>query len=256
MEEPISGVITCSKCQTEIFITSRFCSKCGKLVKGSKSLDESNREYEYYLYPILAYYFLSIAVIGVFSFGSFIPETLEFFLWFDVSYSLFTLGFTIFFYKDMLPLFSFKNVNLKPLLVLLGIELIIAPIIYLMAGWINMTLWGQDVVITQLFWGTSYPFLWCIISIAIQPAIFEEFAFRGFIFSGILKISNIKAAIWVSAFLFAILHLSAISMFWLLPIGLLFGYYRGKYHTLWYGIIGHFFYNSLIVIFEFIEYKL
>ena len=48
------------------------------------------------------------------------------------------------------------------------------------------------------------------------------------------------------------IHLSIISLLWLVPLGLVLGFLRGKYNTLWYGMVAHFTYNFAITIFEFL----
>ena len=76
-----------------------------------------------------------------------------------------------------------------------------------------------------------------------MPAIFEELGFRGFLLSNLLKITEVDQAVYVSAFLFAIIHLSFISLFWLIPFALFLGFTRIKEQTIWYGVIFHFTFN-------------
>ena len=66
-----------------------------------------------------------------------------------------------------------------------------------------------------------------------MPAIFEELGFRGFLLSNLLKITEVDQAVYVSAFLFAIIHLSFISLFWLIPFALFLGFTRIKEQTIW-----------------------
>ncbi|MBL7895686.1 MAG: CPBP family intramembrane metalloprotease [Bacteroidia bacterium] len=97
------------------------------------------------------------------------------------------------------------------------------------------------------------PLLFSIISVGVFPAIFEEIAFRGILFNELKNIVSNNSTIIISTVLFTILHFSLISFLWIFPIGLLFGYLRSKYDNLIYGIIGHFVYNSSIVMIEFIN---
>jgi membrane protease YdiL (CAAX protease family) len=76
--------------------------------------------------------------------------------------------------------------------------------------------------------------------------------FRGVLFNETLKIAGLKSTILITSILFTILHLSLISIFWIFPIGLVFGYLRAKYNTILYGVIGHFVYNASVVIVEII----
>jgi membrane protease YdiL (CAAX protease family) len=87
--------------------------------------------------------------------------------------------------------------------------------------------------------------------IAVQPAIFEEITFRGFLFNNLKQVSGGPSAVYITGFVFGMMHLALISLLWLVPIGLAFGYLRNKYNTLWYGVIGHFTYNFIIVMNDF-----
>ena len=60
-------------------------------------------------------------------------------------------------------------------------------------------------------------------------------------------------AVYITAFVFGIIHLAVISMLWLVPLGLIFGMLRAKYNTLWYGVIGHFTYNLGFILLEYAQ---
>jgi membrane protease YdiL (CAAX protease family) len=82
-----------------------------------------------------------------------------------------------------------------------------------------------------------------VYSIAMLPAFFEELAFRGVLFNYCNTFLDERLVVAVTAFLFAIMHLSLISMVWLIPFGFFIGYLRQRYQTLWYGIVFHFVFN-------------
>jgi uncharacterized protein len=92
-----------------------------------------------------------------------------------------------------------------------------------------------------------------MIFVAVFPALFEELAFRGFVYNSINNLVGSKSAIWGSAFLFALVHFSLLSLVWLLPFGLLLAYFRNKYSSLLYGIIGHFTHNALVILIEYYQ---
>jgi membrane protease YdiL (CAAX protease family) len=102
----------------------------------------------------------------------------------------------------------------------------------------------------------KYAKLITILVVALQPAIFEELAFRGVLQEGLNKITDKKQAIFISAFLFTILHMSFISFFWLLPFALCLGYVRMKEETIWYGVLIHFCFNTTACFLEFFELNL
>jgi membrane protease YdiL (CAAX protease family) len=89
--------------------------------------------------------------------------------------------------------------------------------------------------------------------IAVSPAIFEELAFRGVIQSGLSRMIEPQQTIYLTAFLFAILHMSFFSLFWLIPFAVFLSYVRNKENTLWYGVIMHFVFNATACFFEFFK---
>lgn len=103
-----------------------------------------------------------------------------------------------------------------------------------------------------LFLDRDDPMLYAVILVAVFPAIFEELAYRGFIYNNILNIGSKRAALLGSTFLFALIHLSLLSLIWLIPFALILGYYRQRYNTLYYGMALHFAHNSTIVAIEYI----
>jgi membrane protease YdiL (CAAX protease family) len=70
-------------------------------------------------------------------------------------------------------------------------------------------------------------------------------------FNNISHITTARSAIYITGFVFGIIHLAIISLLWLVPIGLIFAWLRWRYNTLWYGIIGHFVYNLCITMIEY-----
>ena len=84
-----------------------------------------------------------------------------------------------------------------------------------------------------------------VLFVAIMPALFEELGFRGFLLQKLLQVVDKKQAIFISGFLFAIMHTSFISLFWLIPFGLLLAYIRIKENTIWYAYLFTFASTSL-----------
>jgi membrane protease YdiL (CAAX protease family) len=54
----------------------------------------------------------------------------------------------------------------------------------------------------------------------------------------------------ITAFMFGIVHLNFISLFWLVPFGILVGAMRKRFGTIWYGVIFHFTFNLIAVLFD------
>ncbi len=84
----------------------------------------------------------------------------------------------------------------------------------------------------------------------IIPALFEEVAFRGFLLGKLLNSVGRKKAIILSSVVFAFMHRSYISFFWITPFAILVSQIRIKEKTLWYGVFIHFCFNLTATILE------
>jgi len=89
-----------------------------------------------------------------------------------------------------------------------------------------------------------------VLMVCVQPAVFEELAFRGFIQGSLLHVLSAREAILVSAGMFAILHLSIPSIPHLFLIGAVLGWLRVRTGSLYPGMIMHFTHNFLVIAVE------
>lgn len=89
-----------------------------------------------------------------------------------------------------------------------------------------------------------------LITIAVCPAIFEELAFRGVINTALDGVLDAREAALVTALLFAILHLSILSLPHLLVMGLMLGFIRHRAKSLYPCMLLHFCHNAYVVILE------
>ncbi len=87
------------------------------------------------------------------------------------------------------------------------------------------------------------------ISVAVMPALVEEFAFRGVVLNILRKYSD-GLAILVSAVLFGLMHGNFTQIPFALVVGLILGYIAVKTNSLLPGIIIHFLNNALSVTFN------
>jgi membrane protease YdiL (CAAX protease family) len=101
----------------------------------------------------------------------------------------------------------------------------------------------------------EHPLAWGIFFIAILPPIFEELAFRGYLFNLLKRVTNARNTIIATSFLFALVHFSFISIIWIFPFGLLLGYLRNKYNTLWLGMIIHFIHNLIVFLLDYFVFN-
>ena len=91
---------------------------------------------------------------------------------------------------------------------------------------------------------------WQVLSICVQPAVFEELAFRGVLFGALARVLGNSEALLVSALMFAILHLSMPSLPHLFVLGLALGWLRIRTGSLFPCVLLHFTHNLLVVISE------
>lgn len=206
-----------------------------------------------WLYPLLIYFFLDILVICFYRYSDFLEDSFLSMLLVDGIISTITLVFAGIYIKDLIPIFRIDSVKLKPLTQMIGLLITGAVVVNFLANFISQALYEEIYYYSLIFIDHSYPALYAILFVCVQPAIFEELAFRGFLFSYVEKLSSPKSAILFTTFLFGIMHLDLIALIWLLPLGYIFGYFRYRYNSIWYGVIGHFIYNLVILLFEFKE---
>lgn len=188
-----------------------------------------------------------LALLSVYKFTDVFPEGLQGQVIADVVVSALVVLFATLQRKELVALLSFRGVRFEILAITVVGALFLSIIVDAVANFINVSISDDIFYSTALFADTRYPLLFATLIIAVQPAIFEELAFRGMVFGALRNISKGGTALYVSSILFAIIHLQVISLLWLVPLGLALGYLREKYNTLWYGIAGHFAYNFALI---------
>ncbi|MBE7171170.1 MAG: CPBP family intramembrane metalloprotease [Williamsia sp.] len=153
-------------------------------------------------------------------------------------------------YKDMRPLFSWKDFSVLKAAVYSGAAVLLAIAVNVIVQWVNYRIFHQDVHFYQSFIYLKYPKLAMILRIVLLPALFEEIAYRGVILESLLRLADRRRAIMIGAFLFAIIHMSFISFFWLVPFAIWLGNVRTREGTIWYGVFIHLFFNLTACAFE------
>jgi len=241
----------CPNCQAAISTTDSFCGQCGKEIVLKESQEKKGEDVFIVMQPTLLYYFITLLLLATYKFTDFFPDGLEGLVAVTILDVLIVIAFWVHNYKEIKPLFSLSKINFTVLvLTLLGASCL-SVIVSVIANFINVTISDDVFYDTYLFQDTSSPLLFATLFIAVQPALFEEVAFRGFLFNNLKRIAGGTSAVYITGFLFGILHLQIISLMWLVPLGLAFAYLRNKYNTIWYGVVAHFTYNLCITLFEF-----
>lgn len=109
----------------------------------------------------------------------------------------------------------------------------------------------EDQDYSTIFLWSPFPLALSLVSTAVFPALTEELAFRGILFLQLDCLSGTQAAIMVTGILFAFVHFSMLSMYWLLLAGLLYGWVRAREGHLWVGVVLHMLHNATVVVLEF-----
>lgn len=205
------------------------------------------------IYGLILYYGASLFMVGFYQYSGFISESYSSLIAFDVVISLFTLAFAYEQRAYLKPLLNFRRIQWKPLLLLLLLVAVMALAVSGLSEYLDEAIHHRKHQVSFIFWETSYPRLLTVIFICLQPAIFEELAYRGLVYGYIEGFTlSAKWAIIGSATLFSALHFSLIGWLWLMPLGILLAYYRYKHQNLWYGAFAHFLYNFIVVWWEWV----
>ncbi|WP_337042432.1 CPBP family intramembrane glutamic endopeptidase [Emticicia sp. 17c] len=103
---------------------------------------------------------------------------------------------------------------------------------------------------TQFFatFTSFWKFLLAFLVIAVIAGIGEELVFRGLLMRKIyLGTKNIHVAIWLTGFIFAIIHFQFYGILPRMMLGVLFGYFYYWSGNLWVPIVAHIFNNGMII---------
>src|SRR5690349_15069211 len=86
------------------------------------------------------------------------------------------------YYKGLKSLFSLSGIRIELIAITILGSIGGSIIVSIVAKIINLSIHDDVFYNTYLFEDTSNPFLFATLLIAVQPAIFEEVTFRGFLF--------------------------------------------------------------------------
>jgi membrane protease YdiL (CAAX protease family) len=219
--------------------------------------DEEHEEIEKrkWLFILIVFYSLDLIVCCL---ANFLPvfRGLQWLLATQVVLALLTVVLSFIMRKEITPLLQWRSFSIAKALVYGITAMLFAVVVNLVIAWLNKSLFNEDVHFFRSFSHLEYPRLSMILLVAILPALFEELAYRGIILHNLLKLADERQAIRVSAFLFAIIHMSFISMFWLVPFAIWLGNVRTKEKTIWFSVLIHFCFNLTACLFEFYELDL
>ncbi len=156
-----------------------------------------------------------------------------------------------------------KVINSKTILLSVLLILVAMPFTSL-TYWINMQIplpeWAQTIeedatamINALLTMDSPMELILNLMIIALVPAIGEELLFRG-IFQKVLSstLRNEHVAIWVTAFLFSMMHMQFEGFIPRFLLGAILGYLFSWSRSLWLPIIAHFFFNGIQVLLKYL----
>lgn len=231
---------TCQECDSPVKDYHRFCYNCGAYLGGEgERIDIFNNSQ---LRTAFIFYALYLFVCLMVKYTEWFDNYDRLF-WIELLLAGLTISFAIANRKNIRPTLSFSSFRIGLLAGIVALAIVFSIIVNLLVHELNVSLFHSDVSFYKGYKIYMSPRLLMIYSIALMPALFEELAFRGVLFSHLAAVMDEKLVMIITGFIFAAMHLNFISLIWLIPFGIFLGFLRKKYHTLWYGIIFHFVFN-------------
>jgi len=247
-QEEVSEVdsLHCWNCTNSISVEARFCNHCGSLQLSEAGLPAD--EQKSYVTWLIAFFVIDLICCLTSHFMDGYDFTSM--LVCDAIMLINTAIFCFALRRDIGRILQWKSFSIGKLVLYSLLAVIGSIAVQISVTQINQVLFHRDYHFYPLFLTTDYPFTYMLLCVAVLPAFVEEFGYRGFLISGLEKIIDPKQAMYIASFAFAIMHLSFISFFWLLPFAFLLGRIRQKENTIWYGVVIHFIFNATACLWE------
>jgi membrane protease YdiL (CAAX protease family) len=246
-DQNFTNKIPCTGCQELIAPGIKFCNHCGA-TQSAKTTEQSAHQW-LLLKQAAAFYAIYIVICMLSAFVDAL-KTIGWMLVFEVVVAGTAVIFFAYNWADNKRLLVWRNFSWQKLAAYGGIAMLGSFLVHYSAGWLNVTIFSKEEHYYSFFAGKYAAMAWIIFFTAVTPALFEELGFRGYLLQILLKVVDKDQAVYISAFLFAIIHLSFVSLFWLIPFALFIGYARVREDTLWYGVFFHFCFNLTACLFE------
>ena len=162
---------------------------------------------------------------------------------------------------------KFRFLIRQSVIIVLAIMMLITPFIALLLDW-NMHIPfpqyfshfdqnSEAIIGAFLEMSTLWDLLYTIFVLAIIPAIGEELLFRGYLQQKIgFRLKNYHVAIFITAFLFSVIHLDIHGILPRFVLGVLLGYFFYWSGSIWLPILAHFLNNAQAVVFSYPAFKI
>lgn len=241
--------LSCPHCGNAIFETDKFCGQCGKKITLIKEEKEKSG-----LQLVIGFY-VAYLVFAIVSYAIYDESTtLATEIAIEAIFILLTVLFTLFDARRVFALYNFRWVTWKGVVFSLVFPIASGFLVYYGVDLMNGSLFGETDNVFDTYSVYTNSVFWVMIFYTIIPPIFEELAFRGFLFNQLRAFASSRVTILATAFIFALVHFSFLSLLWIFPFGIVLGYLRHKYKTLYLGMIVHFIHNFLVVMIDYYYY--
>jgi membrane protease YdiL (CAAX protease family) len=230
----------CEECQAKVTEEQRYCHNCGAYL--SAEAVTINIFNNLALRQVFIFYFLYLFICLVVKHASWFKTYDELF-WVEIVLAVITLRYVLLNRREMRRALRFRKFRWYRLFGVMGLAALASCLVSFSVREVNVTFFNTDISYYDAYKVYTYPVPLMLYSIALAPAIFEEMAFRGVMYNYCASFLDERLVVAVTAFLFAIMHLSLISLVWLIPFGFFIGHLRRRYRTIWYGVVFHFSFN-------------
>ena len=221
--------------------------KLKKLNKKGETMTNTNKSCLFMLYLIINYFFMFLifpTILAALPMSAIFQLILNQALLFGIPSFIFLKIFK----SDIKSTLSINPLGLKNTFIIIVISIFIQPFMLLLSA-ISTLIFPNTVVDAIL----SQPLEVVIIGMALTPAIFEEFAFRGIIY-GTLKSTNtfIKSAL-ISGLFFGIMHFNGQQFLYAFFSGFLFCYIVKRTNSIFSTVLMHFTINASQGVLAFVQ---
>jgi membrane protease YdiL (CAAX protease family) len=245
--EETEEIYTCEECDTRVKSYQRFCHNCGAYLGSDAEhisiFNNSSLQTAFFFYVIYLFICLTVKYTNWFT-------SYDRLFWIEILLAVITILFARANRKSLKPVLRFNNFNWNTLLGVIAGAAVFSSVVNVFITEINISIFGTNINLYDGYRVYQFPVLIMFYSIALVPALFEELAFRGVLYTYLNTFLDERLVVMVTAFVFAAIHLNFFSLIWLIPFGILIGTLRRKYNTLWYGIIFHFVFNITACLFD------
>jgi membrane protease YdiL (CAAX protease family) len=242
----------CSNCNEPVHEGNRFCSHCGYAI--DEISEESTKEKWNAIRQTALFFAIHAVACCTFSFVNYF-KTFTWSIVFDVFLAIIAVVFFAINWSKLKDILLWHNFSVFKLLGYCCLAMMVSFVVSFIVGWLNRSLFSTSFSYYAFYAPHRHSITLAVFFVAAMPGLFEELGYRGFLLGKLMLVTDKKQAIIISSFIFAIMHRSFISLFWLLPFALLIGRIRVKENTLWYGVCMHFCFNLTVVMLEIMQVR-